>query len=98
MYIDYTDTLNGFDRRIDPRRLSDKEWEFFKAVRAAIEKQIPKKPIKGTTATWCGKIAVYHTEWHCREFGHITKQGEARPKHCPGCGQAMDWSDVPGPN
>lgn len=57
----------------------------FRAVREALEKQMPKKAnisIKGTTD--------YNTTAHCPAC-HKMLTG-IKPRHCIECGQAIDWS------
>lgn len=53
---------------------------------AALEKQIPKQPIKDkwhhTCCPSCKWLVSYETGW-----------GERYLPHCENCGQAIDWSD-----
>lgn len=53
---------------------------------AALEKQIPKKPIENPTDDTC----LYY-ENHCPSCENLLV---VRYKHCPKCGQHIDWSEV----
>lgn len=54
---------------------------------SALEKQIPKKPVKGkyhhNCCPSCGWIVSYDEGW-----------GEKYVPHCENCGQAIDFSEV----
>lgn len=59
----------------------------------ALEKQIPKKPNYNSTG-----LLEY---WYCPTCGEVvfskidglTIIGERKPRHCSGCGQAINWSE-----
>ena len=53
---------------------------------AALEKQIPKKPIENPTDDTC----LYY-ENYCPSCENLLV---VRYKHCPKCGHKIDWSDV----
>lgn len=63
--------------------MDPKEREALFVILKAAKKQIPKKPHKDV---W-GKN--HCPMWPCYDFGT-----SYRPKYCPKCGQALDWSDV----
>lgn len=54
---------------------------------AALEKQIPKKPIKL-------EDGYYYCE-HCGEYKSLMFFGGSKKRfaYCPICGQALDWSE-----
>ena len=57
--------------------------ECYKTIIKALEKQIPKKPIKnksGDSACLCGLIIRKRNKINCLHF-------------CHNCGQAIDWSE-----
>ena len=65
--------------------------ELSKCIDEALEKQIPKKP-KGVTDLMFGDI-----ELRCPRCDNANLANLFRCKgydYCPGCGQALDWSDV----
>lgn len=54
-------------------------------VKEALEKQIPKKIVKVYIPFW---------EYQCPNANcDILFARRASYEHCPGCGQAIDWSD-----
>lgn len=66
-------------------------------VQKAVEKQLPKKPLKPPKGT----LNYIHPDWYytcpsCRRFVTVTEQSHGKIKipHCKWCGQAFDWSDV----
>lgn len=64
--------------------LNPKEREALSVILKAAKKQIPKKPGKDIWENYSCPI------WPCMcSFG-----ASFRPKFCPKCGQALDWSDV----
>lgn len=65
---------------------TEEDWEHYRTVIKALDKQIPKKAnvsIKGTTD--------FNTSAHCPTC-HKMLIGSV-PKYCSNCGQALDWSD-----
>ena len=92
-YIRLAEKLNVCDLVRENAGLSNKikflelELESYKKIgtvtecRAAMEKQRPKKPIKGVCCPSCGWI-VFSDE-----------KGHEDIPHCISCGQALDWSD-----
>lgn len=62
-------------------------------VKEALEKQIPKKPVKKNpicyNKTKDGK-EYYAYDYHCPV---CDKKLKLQEHHCP-CGQALDWSDT----
>lgn len=66
-----------------------------KAIVEALEKQIPKKPLKKNPIcyerTKTGQ-KYYAYDYHCPMcYTKVNKE----PHHCP-CGQALDWSETDG--
>ena len=59
----------------------------------ALEKQIPKKPVKKNPICYSRAIdgvEKYAYDYHCPNCGvNVNKETH----HCP-CGQALDWSDT----
>ena len=59
--------------------------------RAAVEKQIPKKPIIHTNdidRLACCPVCDSNVDWTYEGFWR-----KGNPKYCRECGQAIDWSD-----
>lgn len=57
----------------------------FEMAIAALEKQIPKKPILDT---------IYHQQYYCPNCeDFLVKNNGDKPHHCT-CGQAISWSDT----
>lgn len=65
--------------------------ELQKLIDIAIEKQIPKKPRFEGDGYWRGEL-VYDT-WICPNCGTDYEVGTDTHKHCPSCGQAIDWGE-----
>ena len=67
------------------------EWaeqiEICKTAKSALEKQIPKKPLKKTLANDC-----FAWEWVCPNC-YIVKVTTEK-QFCDNCGQAIDWSET----
>ena len=67
------------------------EWqeqmEIFKVARAALEKQVPKKPIMLGYREGREINTISYTCPICNK--HTSKEN-----HCKYCGQALDWSDT----
>lgn len=57
------------------------EIEMAKVINKALEKQIPKKPVRD-------KEDVFTWLWRCPRCG-----GRPMQTYCANCGQAIDWSD-----
>ena len=74
----------------------DKNDDEYKTIVSALEKQIPKKPIKYIVPaerikirnTYWGKDTTIYKCPHCNNYISITNI------HCHECGQALDWSDT----
>ena len=63
--------------------------------RDALEKQIPKKPdLEGDGYDENGEL-IYDTGY-CPNCHHEFEVYYDATKHCPECGQALDWSDIDG--
>lgn len=73
--------------------LTSDDFEWLEEAKKALEKQIPKKPIKKNPIcyerTKTGQ-KYYAYDYHCPMCD--TKVNK-EPHHCP-CGQALDWSDI----
>lgn len=70
---------------IDPRGKGWEEYEeAIKIAVDAIEKQIPKEPLKFKTFNLCP---------NCHRLEYI-RQRDALETHCGFCGQAIDWLEV----
>lgn len=85
-YEEALNTLRDFIGCLVPARATILEYRRFEAFDKAIEaleKQISKKPAKQWGNNVCPNC---RTDTHCR-----TVMGWE--KHCPDCGQAIDWSD-----
>ena len=75
-----------FDGRFDARSAQKKAIE-------ALEKQIPKKPdLEGDGYDENGNL-IYDTGY-CPNCRHIFEVYYDATRHCPVCGQALDWSDT----
>ena len=60
---------------------------------SALEKQIPKKPdLEGDGYDENGEL-IYDTGY-CPNCRHIFEVDYDATRHCPVCGQALDWSDT----
>ncbi len=69
--------------------------EYYKAIIAALEKQIPKKP--DMSGYSCDKdvnsIYLTYDTYDCPNC-HTSHEIECEKyDHCPDCGQALDWSE-----
>ncbi len=79
----YVETLAMFEEIRQYRKIGTVE-----ECREAREKQIKKKPVKNE-----------HNHDCCPKCGWIVYQqqyGGRYLPHCENCGQAIDWSDIPG--
>ena len=75
-----------FDGMFDARSAQKKAID-------ALEKQIPKKPdLEGDGYDENGNL-IYDTGY-CPNCRHIFEVYYDATRHCPVCGQALDWSDV----
>lgn len=55
-------------------------------VKAAVEKQKPRKPLGGRD--------IYGNDYKiCRECSAIVEDGQWRANFCPDCGNVIDWSE-----
>lgn len=63
----------------------------------ALEKQTPKKVMKETAETYFGD-RIYFRCNRCRFLEMSIRNGRLflgdKYKHCPNCGQALDWSET----
>lgn len=67
--------------------------EAFDVAISALEKQIPKKvELEGDGYDENGNL-IYDTGY-CPNCRHIFEVDYDATKHCPECGQALDWSDT----
>ena len=57
----------------------------------ALEKQIPKKPIKHY---FLDRYCVADYYYQCPTFCNVIFQLSNTYSFCPNCGQALDWSDM----
>ena len=60
-------------------------------IKQALEKRIPKKPQLEGDGYADGQL-VYDT-WICKACGKEYELDYDKYKHCPECGQAIDWSE-----
>ena len=75
----YSESLSRIKRNINPKFWNTEDIEHYNNIVNAIEKQIPKKP-KEEGWLYCPI---------CGKDVCVEK-----PKCCPDCGQALDWSDT----
>ena len=70
-----------------------REGDYILAVKSALEKQIPKKPIKKNPI--CYEKTVDGQETYAYDYYCPTCDTNVNNEkhHCP-CGQALDWSDT----
>lgn len=66
--------------------------EALKVGIAALEKQMPKKVFMDMT----GNGEIFDFVCSCCPNCSCTMSDEDKPKYCPDCGQALDWSDENG--
>lgn len=64
--------------------------EMLIVCKEALEKQIPRKPL-GKTDPMFGDICIVCL--NCENTGIVNPFTHRVFKHCPNCGQALDWSD-----
>ena len=77
--------------RLDKTFIGDLELKV--ALTRAVEKQIPKKPVKKNPICYAKTKdgqELYAYDYHCPMCDTKLKTNE---HHCP-CGQALDWSDT----
>lgn len=77
--------------------IAEVEWNYpldysiaFKTAVKALEKQIPKKPIDKIDPMF-GDIYIVCS--NCENTAIVNPFTHSIFKHCPNCGQALDWSD-----
>lgn len=84
-----------FDELIMAVPFTNKETRYIPKIKAALEKQIPKKPmphkvdvekIKIGNANWCKGTTIYYCP-NCKDF--ISRIYT----YCHKCGQALLWGD-----
>lgn len=81
--MDRKEAISHIENYVRARRLIE-DSKIIKALEVAVEaldRLTPKEPIY---------FKSYH-EWRCRGCHCILK---AASKHCPTCGQAIDWMEV----
>jgi transcription initiation factor IIE alpha subunit len=66
--------------------------DFASTVLVALEKQIPKEPIRRERTLEGGAITYWHICPSCKNRG-LLDRWHRQLKHCPHCGQALRWSD-----
>ena len=67
---------------------TEEQWEYFKATKEAVEKQIPKPPKRKVVTN--KKTKQVSGECPCC-LGLVINLEQ--PKRCDDCGQALDWKD-----
>ncbi len=65
-------------------------WDF---TLSALEKQIPKEPIRKERTLEGGAITYWHICPTCKNRG-LLDRWHRELKHCPHCGQALKWGDA----
>lgn len=83
--------LDGFNLRNNADKY---DVEALNMAQEALEKRIPKKPT--TNKVWYVGVysGYYKTTNTCPVCNCGLKANESwHDKHCPNCGQAIDWSD-----
>lgn len=65
---------------LDPE-YEQEQYNALKLAKEALEKQIPKKPVK-----WCGI-------WICPTCDYGQDTDRFKPSYCKSCGQHLDWSE-----
>lgn len=78
MTVDYKEIAKAWDEQKPSGRSGGKS--FWLAIRTAIEKQIPKKPLHNG-ANW----------YRCPNGCEVRKKAFEKDWHCPNCGQKLDW-------
>lgn len=66
--------------------------DFASTVLAALEKQIPKEPIRRERTLDGGGTTYWHICPSCKNRG-LLDRWHRQLKHCPHCGQALKWGD-----
>lgn len=70
--------------------------EALEMVENAVEKQIPKKPLKQKFG-FCDLVGFFDFRLVCPEceqpIARYFNKKEYKPRYCHNCGQAIDWSD-----
>ncbi len=93
---DYKDVLREVLNRVY-RNTDDCEMRIskdcYKLIREALEKQIPKKPIDKIDPMF-GDIYIVCS--NCENTAIVNPFTHSIFKHCPNCGQALDWSGTDG--
>lgn len=90
--INCIDDILDCDIHIDETlecELSTFDFEWLELSKKALEKQIPKKPCFEGDGYADGKL-VYDT-WICPCCGKDYEVDYGKHKHCPECGQKLDW-------
>ena len=70
---------------------TEEDWQHYRAVIKALDKQIPKKvKIKKYAPTRCNcgfEFSIHYGD------GYYSIPFELKTPYCRNCGQALDWSD-----
>ena len=74
-------------RRCDIERIEVTENEAVKTATAALEKQIPKKPL------WVENSIEYNCPGCGQYCGYVDTLSWDTPRFCVECGQALDWTE-----
>lgn len=87
------EALEYFKRRKEQTELNDRVQQAEDLAIKALEKQIPKKPdFEGDGYDDKGSI-IYDT-WICPCCEERYEVYYDNYKHCPNCGQALDWGET----
>ena len=79
----YEKSLERIKKYVEPQESwSEDDWEHYKTIIDALEKQIPKKPIY--------KAEGKYTTMVCP----VCEKGNLVLPYCKHCGQALDWSEL----
>ena len=71
--------------RVAPEQES---YTYMETVKKALEKQVPKKPIKESLADYLCPICLNYLS-----FDALNDDITTAPKFCEDCGQAIDWNE-----
>ena len=85
------EALEYFKRRKEQIGLNDRVQQAEDLAIKALEKQIPKKPIGKTDPMFGDSYIVCP---NCENTVIVNPFTHSIFKHCPNCGQALDWSET----